>query len=154
MGNKNPVLGKDISLEIIDKEICRVIKFTPYAEIVNNKVVTNSGTGPYAFLTIETKKLSRKTELPIFHKDDFRNVFEAFRERKGSQEVLVVWSNKLYKNIVFKMSHLVLPKLIVWLCQKEAYELMTDQKYKPELTGEERFLAEKPIIEWKPEVMS
>jgi len=154
MDNKTPVLGKELPLETIDKEICRVIKFTPHAKIANNKVVADSTTGPYAFLIIESEKLSTTAELPIFHKDDFKNIFEAFKERKDNQEVLIVWSNRLYKNIVFKMSHSVLPKLIVWLCQKEAYELMTDQKYKPELTGEARFLAEKPILEWKPEVMS
>lgn len=147
------VLGKDIPLETIDQEICRVIKFIPHAKITNNKVVADSRTNPYAFLTIETNKLSTKAELPVFHKDDFRNVYEAFKERKNGQEVLIVWSNKLYKNIVFKLSRSILPRLIVWLCQKDSYELMIDQKYKPELTGEARFLAEKPILEWKPEVM-
>lgn len=154
MANINHVLGKDIPLDTIDKEICRVIKFTPHAKIVNNKVVAESKTDPYAFLTIETKKISGKAELPIFHKDDFRNTYEAFNERGEGQEVLIVWSNKNYKNIVFKMSRSIFPKLIIWLCQKDAYQLMTDQAYKPELTGEARFLAEKPVKEWKPEVMN
>ncbi len=154
MTNSNSILGKDIPLETIDKEICRVIKFTPHAKLINNKVTADSATSPYAFLTIESKKISGKAELPIFHKDDFKNVYEAFNERKEGQEVLVIWSSNKYKNIAFKISRSILPKLIVWLCRKDAYQLMTDQTYKPELTGEARFLAERPINEWEPEVMS
>ena len=79
---------------------------------------------------------------------------EAFEERKEGQEVLVIWSNNNYRNVAFKLSRSILPKLIVWLCPKEAYLLMTDQSYKSGLSGEARFLAEKPIKEWKPEVMN
>lgn len=154
MADSNPILGKGIPLDTIDKEICRVSNFTPYAKLVNNEVVADSKTGPYAFLTIETGKILGKAELPIFHKDDFKNAYEAFNERKEGQEVLVIWSDNNYKNVAFKISQSILPKLIVWLCQKDAYQLMTDQAYKPELTGEARFLAEKPIKEWKPEVMN
>jgi len=39
------------------------------------------------------------------------------------------------------------------ICPKGAFELMADQKSRPELQGEARFLAERPIAEWKPEVM-
>ncbi|MBI2021917.1 hypothetical protein HYS93_03530 [Candidatus Daviesbacteria bacterium] len=154
MTDNNSVLGRDIPLDMIDKEICRVIKFTPRAKVINDKVVANSKTEPYAFLTIETKKIPGQAELPVFHKDDFQNVYEAFNERKEGQEILVVWSNNNYKNVVFRISRSILPKLIVWLCQKDAYQIMTDQRYKPELTGEARFLAERPIKEWKPEVMN
>ena len=87
---KFSVLGRDIPLEEIDQEICRVVKFTPHAKIVNNKIVADSRTDPYAFLIIETKKLSEKVELPIFHKEDFKNVYEAFKGKKEGQEVLVV----------------------------------------------------------------
>ena len=153
MPDGNSVLGKDIPLDTIDKEVCRVIKFSPRAKLVDNKVIADHPTDPYAFLTIETKKLSEKVELPIFHKDDFKNVFEAFNEMKDDQEVLIVWSNKFYKNAIFKLSSSILPKLVVWLCQKEAYELITNRDYKRDLDGEARFLAEKPIKEWKPEVM-
>ena len=69
------VLGKDISFEKIDKEICRVIKFTPHAKVVNNKVLADSATDPYAFLTIETGKIQGNADLPVFHKDDFKNVY-------------------------------------------------------------------------------
>ena len=44
-----------------------------------------------------------------------------------------------------------MPKLTVMICSKGAYEIMTDSNYKPELTGEARFNAERPIVEWKPE---
>lgn len=154
MADSNSILGKDIPLDTIDKEICRVIKFTPHAKLVGDKVVADSRMDPYAFLTIETGKISGKVDLPIFHKDDFKNVSDAFKERGDDQEVLVVWSNNNYKNIAFKVSRSILPKLIVWLCPKDAYQIMTNREYKPELTGEARFLAERPIKEWKPEVMN
>lgn len=124
MADSNPVLGRDIPLDRIDKEICRVVKFTPHAKIINNKVEAENKTDPYAFLTIETKKIPGKVDLPLFHKDDFRSIYDAWNERKEDQEVLVVWSNKNYKNIVFKISQSILPKLIVWLCQKDAYQLL------------------------------
>jgi len=148
------ILGKDVPFEKIDKEICRVIKFTSHAKVVNNKVIADSATDPYAFLTVYIEKIQGRVDLPIFHKDDFKNVYEAFEERKEDQEVLVIWSNNNYKNIAFKISRSFLPKLVVWLCRKDAYQLMTDNSYKPKLTGEARFLAEKPIREWKPEVMN
>ena len=46
-----------------------------------------------------------------------------------------------------------MPRLWVMICPKGAFELMADQKSRPELQGEARFLAERPIAEWKPEVM-
>jgi len=153
MADSNPILGKEIPWETIDKEICRIIKFNSHAKVVNNKVVADSPTSPYAYLTIETKKILGKADIPIFHKDDFKNVYEAFSDKKEGQEVLVVWSDNNYKNVVFKISRSILPKLIVWLCRKNTYQLMIDQTYKPELTGEAKFLAEKPIKEWKPEVI-
>ena len=154
MTDNNPILGKDIPFDKIDKEIALVVKLTPHAKVVGNRVIADSTTNPYAFLTIETKKISGRAELPVFHKDDFKNVHEALNEREEGQEVLIIWSNNNYKNIVFKISRSILPKLIVWLCPKDAYRLMTDNGYEPELTGEARFLAEKPIKEWKSEVMN
>lgn len=46
-----------------------------------------------------------------------------------------------------------MPRMWVMLCRENAYELWTDQSYEPELQGLERYLAQKPIAEWKPDVM-
>jgi peroxiredoxin len=47
----------------------------------------------------------------------------------------------------------ILPNLWVMVCKRGAYELLTNPDSQPELQGEARFMAEKPIIEWKPELM-
>ena len=46
-----------------------------------------------------------------------------------------------------------MPKLWVMICPKGTYELIVDSNYKPELSGEARWDAMKPITQWKPEVM-
>lgn len=78
----------------------------------------------------------------------------AFKQKREEDEVLIIWTAKHYKKNLFKILSATMPKLIVWVCQKGAYELMIDQQYKPELIGEARILVEKQIIEWKPEAMS
>jgi hypothetical protein len=46
-----------------------------------------------------------------------------------------------------------MPKLVVWICPKGAFKLMTDQTGRPELTGMARHRAMTPLVEWKPDVM-
>jgi hypothetical protein len=52
-----------------------------------------------------------------------------------------------------KLYSAFMPRLWVMVCPKGAFELMVDSNYRPELTGEARWSAMKPIIQWKPEVM-
>lgn len=154
MDNNGPILGKDIPWDTIDSEVCRVLKFTPHGKIENNqiKAIPNF---PYAFLTIECNKLQGRATLYVTHKLDFTNLWKAYKERgvKEDEEVLVMWSNKHYKSWLIKLASAIMPKLWIMVCKKGAYELMTDKTYKPELTGEARFLAKRPLAEWKPDVM-
>jgi hypothetical protein len=153
MENKVSVIGKEISWDSIDGKVCRVVKFSSFGKIENNKVLNLPKTSPYASLLVECNELDTNGLLFIFHKLDFFNFCEAFKQKKEN-EVLIIWTAKHYKNFVYKILSSIMPKLIVWVCQKGAYELMTDRNYKPELSGEARFLAEKPIKEWKPEIMN
>lgn len=104
---------------------------------------------------IECNKLQGKATLYVTHKLDFANLWKAYKERgiKEGEEVLVMWSNKHYKSWLIKLASATMPKLWIMVCKKGAYELMTDKNFKPELTGEARFLAERPLVEWKPDVM-
>lgn len=148
-------LIKDREWGLIDGELCRVIDFTPLASVKDGKVSNLSGTTPYASVTIECKKMSEKIIGFITHKTDFIHLWVAFKERtvKQNEEVIICWSKKHYKLKLLKFFPSFWPKLWVMICQKGAFELMTDPNYKPELQGEARYNAEKSIIEWKPEIM-
>lgn len=150
-----PVLGKDIPLKTIDKELCRVISFTPFGKVKDGKVESMSTSTPYASLLIECPKLKEKATLWVTNATDFRNLWSAYHERetKPSEEVLICWSNNLYKIKALKIASVFLPHLVVMVFPKNAYELMADSKLRPELQGETRAKATMPIDQWKPEIM-
>lgn len=69
------------------------------------------------------------------------------------EEVLVVWTRHRYKPLIGAVPSVFLPKLIVMVCPAGAYELTTDEDSRPELGGEERFLASRPMATWIPNLM-
>jgi len=146
-------LLKDREWIVIDGELCRVINFTPLGLIKDGKVLALNKWTPYASVHIECKKLPIKITGFICHKMDFMHLWLAFKERgiKQDEEVLIVWSKRHYKKIC-KIFSAFMPRLWVMICPKGAFEL-EDPNCKPELKGEARFNAVKPIIDWKPEVM-
>lgn len=148
-------LIKDSEWSLVDGEPCRVIEFTPWGFVKNGKVTALSGTTPYASITIECKKVPKKITGFITHKMDFLHLWAAFKERttRKNEEVIIFWSKKHYKVKLLRLFSGPWPKLWVMVCQKGAYEIMTDPNYTPELQGEARFDAERPIVEWKPEIM-
>ena len=148
------ILRKDSEWSVIDGEACKVIEFTPFAKIENGKIVAPNKTEPYASVILECKKLPQNAEGLITHKLDFQHLWTAFKGRGVGQneEVIIFWSKKHLKSYA-KMLSVFMPKLWVMVCPKGAFELMTNPKSRPELQGEARFLAERPIAEWKPEVM-
>ncbi len=152
---QRPILGKDIPWSVIDGELCRVIRFTPFAKIENKKVRAVASYTPYAFLTVECKKFKQNADLWVTHKIDFINLSEAFGQRKikDGEEVLIIWSVNHYKYKLYKIFSFIFPKIWVMICPKNAYEIETNPNFRPELTGEARFLAFRPIKEWEPEVM-
>ncbi len=147
-------LLKDSQWSVIDGEFCRVIDFIPMASIKEGKILAIDKTAPYASVVLECKKLPTKTKGSITHKVDFMNLWSAFKERgvKQDEEVLIFWTKKHFKR-VYKIFSAFLPRLWVMVCPRGAFELQTNPGYRPELKGEARWNAAKPIIDWKPGVM-
>lgn len=152
---ENSNLKKDKEWSIIDGKPCKVINFTPLATIENGKVIASNKTEPYASVILECKKLPQQTKGFICHKMDFQHLWAAFKERgvRENEEVIIFYSKKHYKLKLLRFLPGFWPKLWVMICQKGAFKLITDSNYKPELQGEARYKAEKPIIDWKPEIM-
>lgn len=147
-------LLKDREWSVIDGELCRVIDFVPLCLIKNGKVLALNKPTPYASVHVECKKLPTKITGFICHKIDFMHLWMAFKERtvKQDEEVIIIWTKKHYKKI-YKIFSAFMPRLWVMICPNGAFELKVNPSYKPELTGEARWKATKPIIDWKPEVM-
>lgn len=152
MNENNPldkiVLLRDREWSMIDGEPCRVIDFDDTISKLGKLM-------PYASINIECKKVKKVIKGFITHKIDYIHLRKAFRERtiKESEEVIIFWTKRNYKLKLMRFLPGFWPKLWVMICPKGAFELMTDANYKPELQGEARFLAEKPIVDWKPEIM-
>ena len=120
----------------LDGEICRVRAFTPLAGRVEGTEVKSSTRGlPYASIEIESPTLAETTTGYITNKLDFQHLWQAFKVRGvgDDEEVIVVW-NKRNLNRVARWLSRGLPGLIVWICPKQAYELMTDPSFRPELS--------------------
>ncbi len=153
--NKNLTLIRDSDWEVIDSEPCRVVEFVSLgASVEDGKVQAIDKTTPYASVTLECKKFPNKITGYITHKIDFAHLWAAFKERgvKDNEEVIIFWSKKHLKTFA-KIFSPVMPKLWVMVCPKGAFELMTDPNFKPQLSGIARWNAQRPIVEWKPEVM-
>lgn len=149
------VLLKDQDWNMIDGQICRIVNFTSLVSIKDGEILTPDNSTPYASVTLECEKLPKNITGYITHKIDFMHLWSAFKERgiNKNEEVILIYTTKNYKNLFIKLLLPTLPKLIVWICKKGAFKLITDSSYKPKLHGEARFLAERPIIELKPDVM-
>jgi len=173
------ILLKDRDWSVIDGEICRVLEFTPLAAVVKDGQVKASGlTLPYASVVIECPRIQGRATGYITHKIDFAMLWAAFNERTqvkaaraevqynqhgdpafvskydaaSNEEVWLVWTRKHYR-LKFGLINKPFPRLIVMVSPKGAYELLTNPNEKPELIGEARFLAERPLVTWKPKVM-
>lgn len=152
-------LIKDKDWSAIDGEACRVIDFSPLGSVIdiNGKLLSEDKTTPYACITLECEKLGQ-IEGYITHKMDFTHLWAAFKERtvKEDEEVIIFWTKKHYKVhswVGRKLYSAFMPKLWVMICPKEAYDLITNQNFKPEIAGAARAKATSPIVDWKPEVM-
>lgn len=149
------VLRQDREWQSIDSKLCKVVSFDPSeTSMENGRIVVADRATPYASLVLECED-GRRYKGFVTQKIDFANLWRAFRERGVSknEEVIIAWSNTHYKYRWLKLFSVFLPKLRVMICPRGAFELMTDKNFKPELSGEVRWNAQKPIIEWKPEVM-
>jgi hypothetical protein len=147
-------LLKDSEWAKIEEEVCRVIDFNPLAVIKNGRI-RRVGVMPYASITLECEKVSEKISGFINYREDFQHLWTAFKERgiKDNEEVLIIWSRNHYTFKWLRIFSFLLPKLRVMVCPRGAYELITNDKWKPELTGEARAKASLPIVDLKSKVM-
>jgi hypothetical protein len=150
------VLLKDKDWSVIDGDACRVKRFGPLATVEDGRVRSLDWGMPYAAIDIECKRLPHDDVTGfIGHKLDFLHLWSAFNERGvgDDEEVIVIWTKKHLKRYARVVSK-IMPRLWVMVCRKEAFELMTDQDFRRELTGQARWKASEPLVEWKPDVMA
>ena len=147
-------LLKDSEWATIDGEICRVIDFNSLAVIKDEKI-QRVDVMPYASVTFECKKVPGKISGFINYREDFQHLWIAFKERgvKSNEEVLIIWSRNHYTFKWLRILSFLLPKLRVMICPKGAYELITNPRSKPELSGEARAKASLPIVDLKSKIM-
>ena len=109
---------------------------------------------PYASIEIESPALAKPTTGYITNKLDFQHLWQAFNVRGvgDDEEVIVVWNKSNLKRVGRWLSR-GMPGPIVWICPRQAYELMTDPSFRPGLDGMDRHRATSPIVRWEPEVM-
>lgn len=156
MNNKNEeILLTNKQWSKIESKMCRILEFNPVASVENGKITISNTTTPYASISFQCSKESKIFKGSITHKEDFKVLWAIFKERKinDNEEVLFVWSNKHYKNIFYSLLSRFMPKLWVMICKKSSFEIHTNPNFKPELTGEARWLASQPIEDFKPDVM-
>lgn len=156
MNNKNEeILLTNKQWSKIESKMCRILEFNPVASVENGKITISNTTTPYASISFQCSKESKIFKGFITHKEDFKVLWAIFKERKinDNEEVLFVWSNKHYKNIFYSLLSRFMPKLWVMICKKSSFEIHTNPNFKPELTGEARWLASQPIEDFKPDVM-
>jgi len=154
-----PIISIDILWNQIEGEFCRVKTFLPYAEIKENKIIKPAFSMPYAILDVENphKLPPEGAFLPVFHKIDFKHLWEAFVERgiNIDEEVLVIYYPETPNNVpsfmgrIFK-SHFF-PKLTIWICKKGLLEKLYDKHYQESVDLIKFYVEEaKPIKEWRP----
>lgn len=156
MNNKNEeILLTNKQWRKIESKICRILEFNPIASVENGKITLSNTTVPYASVSFQCSNESKILKGFITHKEDFKVLWAIFKERKidNNEEVLFFWSNEHYKNIFYSLLSSFMPKLWVMICKKSSFEINTNKNYKPELTGEARWLASQPIEDFKPDVM-
>jgi hypothetical protein len=138
-------LLRDSDWAPLDGEVCRVTTLTPLGFTKGM---------PYASVALDSTLLAEPTTGFVTHKLDFEHLSEAFsrRESEPNTEVLICWTKRHLRRSA-KLVARFMPRMWVMLCAENAYELITDQTYKPELDGLERFRAQEPIAQWKPDVM-
>ena len=133
----------------LEGEVIIVRKFNPLATLKDGKVVSRGMDMPYAFVTINSPKLSTETVLPISHRVDFLHLWDAFKIRDLSrdEEILIEWSRK-HDKWVFRFFSYFLPRLHVMLCPKGTYSRVSDPNWWKEAHGEAAFLSTAPIQQW------
>jgi len=168
-------LLKDRDWEAVEDEVCLVTEFVPMAKMVSGKVVAVDQRTPYAAVRFRCPRVEGETTGFVTHKIDFAMLWRAFNVRGdvegtrtelgafdkpfndegigSNEEVWFLWSKKKKYRRGLGLFSGAFPRLVVMVSPRGAFELLTNQSLRPELSGEERFRAEAPLATWKPLVM-
>jgi hypothetical protein len=150
------ILIKDNEWSQIEGKFCRVLDFTPFAQIINGKIKCDDLSKPYCSILIEIERLPLRANGFITHKIDFSNLWKVFRERgvNENEEVNVVWTRKQYKTSLTQLFPSgLMPKLIVMIYPKNFFDVLTDPNKSLPRTLEEASAFLSPIVEYKPDIM-
>lgn len=141
-------LVRDRDWAAIDGHVCRVKSFNPLARIEDGSIVCIDRAAPYALILMEVPGWPETTGA-ITHRADFVHLWKVFNEIgvDDTVEVNVAWIKSRLRPPVSWLANFM-PGLSVMICKSGAFELITTNS-QPELTGLERFEAERPLIEFK-----
>ncbi len=150
-----PIIGRDIPWETIEGEFCSIKHFTPIATIESGKIKNVSKLLPYALLRVECPKVFQgEASIPVVHKQDFRNLWEAFKEidiNTQIMEIVVVYA-PLKRRKLTKLFSGILPSLVIQVYPKGSLEKLCEflhgGKLDEGMSVEECFNSLKPIAEW------
>jgi hypothetical protein len=130
------ILLKDKEWHLIDSELCLVTDFQPLkgSTVKDGKAISPVVSVPYAVIKIECKRTTEKITGFITHKEDFINLWAAFKERginEEKEEVSLYWSTKHYTSNIGKVFSAVLPsgmlpKIFVMVSPRGTYESFPD----------------------------
>ena len=157
----------------IDGQLCLVTAFIPMAKVEKGNVIAINSSTPYGSVHIKCEKSSDDIIGFITHKTDFSMLWAAFNQRAEvagtrvevrspdlnsaglgeSEEVWLVWTQRRYRTGA-GLFRKILPRLIVMVSPKGAFELLLDRDIRPDLQGEARALATLPLATWTPKVMT
>ena len=88
-----PLLGKTLPFDAFIGEMLRIVRFTPYQALEGGKVGGNSALGARALLRVEGPEAERFSLLPVYHREDFKNLWALFETRGlGTNEEAIVVS--------------------------------------------------------------
>jgi hypothetical protein len=170
-------LLNDTEWAMIDGRLCLVTDFSPMAKVEHGTVQALSATTPYASVRLTCERSPDEITGFVTHKMDFAMLWAAFKNRNLSvpgirvevlspeaspdslgphEEVLLVWTRQNYAGPLSLFARLfprVWPSFVVMVCPKGAFELTMDNQLRPELRGEARFAATRPLVRWTPVVM-
>lgn len=73
---EKPMVGVHIPWKTIEGDIFRITNFTPLASVEGDKVIGPPVPLPYGVLTVESPILSQPVEIPVRHREEFRNFWE------------------------------------------------------------------------------
>lgn len=141
------IIGKDKSYSSINGKLLKVTKLDLSKASKNSQWISYG----VIFFELENKQTGL---LNIYNKTDYKNFEKALYSMNNDSELIAIWSTNNYSNLFYKLFSAFMPKLIFWICNKGSYNILSNENFRKELTGEARFLASKPIIEIKPSVMN